>query len=51
MERSKIVVVDASVITKWFVEEEYSAEALKMREDYVNRLIDIAAPELLPLSS
>ena len=49
MERTEeIVVVDASVITKWFVQEEYSINALKLRNDYVNRLIDIAAPELLP---
>ena len=48
VEELKVVVVDASVIAKWFVEEEYSAEALKVREDYINRLIDIAVPELLP---
>jgi len=44
----EIVVVDASVVTKWFVEEEYSTNALHLRDDYVNRLIEIAAPELLP---
>jgi predicted nucleic acid-binding protein len=49
MERiEEIVVADASVITKWFVQEEYSINALKLRDDYINRLIDIAAPELLP---
>jgi len=49
MERiEEIVVVDASVITKWFVQEEHSINALKLRDDYINRLIDIAAPELLP---
>jgi predicted nucleic acid-binding protein len=49
MERlEEIVVVDASAVTKWFVKEEYSADALKLRGDYVNRLIDIAVPELLP---
>lgn len=49
MERpEKIVVPDASVIDKWFVEEEHSDAALAMREDYVARRIDIAAPELLP---
>ena len=44
----EIVVIDASAVTKWFVKEEYSADAVKLRDDYVNRLIDIAAPELLP---
>jgi len=49
MERlEEIIVIDASAVTKWFVKEEYSADALKLRDDYVNRLIDIAAPELLP---
>ena len=49
MERiEEIVIADASVITKWFVQEEYSINALKLRDDYINRLIDIAAPELLP---
>jgi predicted nucleic acid-binding protein len=49
MERlEEIVVVDASAVTKWFVKEDYSADALKIRDDYINRLIDIAAPELLP---
>lgn len=49
MERNEeTVVVDASVVVKWFVEEEYSTEALKLRNDYVDRLIDIIAPALLP---
>jgi len=48
MERiEEVVVVDASVITKWFVEEQYSTYALQLRGDYVNRFIDVAAPELL----
>lgn len=47
MER-KEVIVDASVVVKWFVEEEYSREARLMRDAYANRLIDIAAPSLLP---
>lgn len=49
MERvEEIVIVDASVVTKWFVQEEYSVNALRLRDDYINRLVDIAAPELLP---
>jgi predicted nucleic acid-binding protein len=38
----------ASVITKWFVQEEYSINSLKLRDDYINCLVDIAAPDLLP---
>ncbi|MBS7617530.1 type II toxin-antitoxin system VapC family toxin [Candidatus Bathyarchaeota archaeon] len=48
MERNEEIVVDASVVVKWFVEEEYSTEALKLRNDYVVRLIDVVAPALLP---
>ncbi len=48
MERpEKVIVPDASVIDKWFVEEEHSDAALRMKEDYVAREVDIAAPELL----
>ncbi|RLF06125.1 MAG: PIN domain nuclease [Thermoprotei archaeon] len=47
MERSPIV-IDASVVVKWFVEEEFSREARLMRDSYVNRLIDLAAPSLMP---
>jgi len=42
------VVVDASVVVKWFVEEERSREARLLRDAYVNGLVDLAAPELLP---
>ncbi len=47
MER-KVVVVDASVVVKWFVEEEFSEEARMLRDAYVDRIIDLAAPSLLP---
>ncbi|ALL01893.1 hypothetical protein Pyrde_1850 [Pyrodictium delaneyi] len=42
------VVVDASVVVKWFIVEEYSSEARLLRDAYVEGLIDLAAPELLP---
>jgi predicted nucleic acid-binding protein len=44
----EVIVADASVILKWFVREEHTNNARKLRNDYTNRLIDIAAPELLP---
>lgn len=47
MERKEIV-VDTSVVVKWFVEEEYSREARLLRDAYANGLIDIVAPSLLP---
>jgi len=49
MERpEEVVVVDASVVAKWFVEEEYSDEALRLRDDYIKRRVDIASTQLLP---
>ncbi|MHA1505760.1 MAG: type II toxin-antitoxin system VapC family toxin [Candidatus Asgardarchaeia archaeon] len=42
------VVVDASVVVKWFIDEEGSDKALKIRDRYVNGEIMIIAPELLP---
>jgi len=47
MERGRVV-VDASVIVKWFVEEEYSREARLMRDAYVNGILDLATVSLLP---
>ena len=42
------VVVDASVVVKWFVEEEYTREALMLRDSYREGLVDLIAPSLLP---
>jgi len=44
----EVVVADASVVVKWFVEEEHSDDALRLRDDYVDRLVDIASPDLMP---
>jgi predicted nucleic acid-binding protein len=46
--QKKIVILDASVITKWFVEEEYTKEALRIREDYGDGTLDLRAPHLMP---
>ena len=46
MEGGKIV-VDASVVVKWFVEERYSGEALTIRNSFIEGLIDIAVPSIL----
>ena len=48
MEREEVVVADASVVVKWFVEEDYTDEALRLRDDYVERAVEIASPDLLP---
>jgi len=41
------IVVDASVVVKWFVEEKYSKEALIIRDSFIEGLVDIVAPSLL----
>jgi len=42
------VVVDASVVVKWFIEEKHSDKALEFRDRYINLEIELLAPELLP---
>ena len=41
------VVVDASIVVKWFVEEEGSDKSLKLRDRYIEGKIRIIAPELM----
>ncbi|MGC9105092.1 MAG: type II toxin-antitoxin system VapC family toxin [Thermoprotei archaeon] len=43
-----MAVVDASVVAKWFANEEYSREALLIKEAYVKGAIDLSAPCILP---
>ncbi len=44
----KVAVIDASVAVKWFVEEEFTMQALSMIEDYEKRYVDIRSTQLLP---
>ncbi len=48
LERGEAV-VDASVVVKWFVREEYTGEPLRLRDAYVDGLVDLLAPYLLPM--
>lgn len=41
-------VVDASVVAKWFLEEDSSADAQRLRNDYAANLVEVEAPSLLP---
>ena len=43
----KKIVVDASVVAKWYLIEEYSDNAIKLRNDYVRGLVQILVPSLL----
>ncbi|MEB3778711.1 MAG: hypothetical protein GSR85_00550 [Desulfurococcales archaeon] len=45
------VVVDASVAVKWFIEEEYTREALMLRDSYREGLVDLIAPLFSPTRS
>jgi predicted nucleic acid-binding protein len=47
MARVKEAVIDASVVARWYVEEEWSDIALKVRSDYEKGLVDLIAPYLL----
>ncbi len=47
MEESKILVLDASVVVKWFNQEDYSDLAVKIRDLYVEEVLEIEVPELL----
>lgn len=42
------LVVDASVIVKWYIPERDHASALALREDYLDGDVDLIAPSLLP---
>lgn len=41
-------VVDASVVLKWFLREEFSDAARRLRNDFVTGEVDLDAPTLLP---
>jgi len=41
------IVVDASVVVKWFVDEDGSEEALTIRKKYVEAEAEVLAPELI----
>ena len=41
------MIVDTSVIAKWFLEEKDTEKALKLREEYVRGNVDIEIPDLL----
>jgi predicted nucleic acid-binding protein len=47
MERETMYILDASVVAKWFLEEEYSDIALDIRESFVDGKVGIAVPDLI----
>ncbi|MCX6641853.1 MAG: type II toxin-antitoxin system VapC family toxin, partial [Candidatus Bathyarchaeota archaeon] len=47
MARREEAVIDASVVIKWFSEEENTQNALKLREEHINGVRILSAPDLL----
>lgn len=45
---AKIVVVDASVLVKWYVEEKDTKIALQLRTDYEDGTVDLWSTHLMP---
>jgi len=37
-------VADASIVAKWFLEEEFSSDARRLRDDYASDLVELDAP-------
>lgn len=49
MEKAKeVVVFDASAVVKWFVDEEHTEQALRIRADYRDGKIDPWSTQLMP---
>lgn len=42
------IVVDASVVVKWYIPEKYHGQARDLRDDYLDGTVDLWAPALLP---
>ena len=47
LERTPLLVVDASVAVKWFVKEPLRKKALQVRKDYAEGRTDLTAPGLI----
>ncbi len=47
LERTPLLILDASVAVKWFIKEPLRKKALKVREDYVEGRVDLLAPGLI----
>ena len=47
MAKGPILVVDTSVVVKWFSEEQYTAQAVGIRDAYVENECEIYVPDLL----
>ena len=45
------IVVDTSVVVKWYIPEQYHTQARSLRDDYLDGQFGLAAPALLPFEA
>lgn len=43
-----LAVVDASVVAKWYLEENFSDQARRLRDDFLEGILTLRAPSVLP---
>lgn len=43
------IVADASVVVKWIIPEDYTEDALRLRDDFLDGKVDVHAPSILLL--
>src|SRR3989442_12673148 len=43
-----LAVMDASVAVKWFLDEEYGDEALRLQSDFFEGIVSLRVPSILP---
>lgn len=47
MEKTPLIILDTSVIIKWFTNEENTDKSIEYRDKYIDRKIEIIEPDLL----
>lgn len=45
------IVVDTSVIVKWYIPEQHHKQARALRDDYLDGKFDVIAPDLMPFEA
>ena len=42
------IVVDASVVVKWYLDEKWREESIILRDDYIEGKVELIAPSIMP---
>jgi predicted nucleic acid-binding protein len=45
------IVVDTSVVVKWYIPEQHHEDARALRDEYLDGTVDLVAPELMPFEA